>query len=543
MSMVFQAIERIFATQAISVEDRQILLSATIISAMSEVEVIGVRNYIYNHQSSINSLYLLNYFWGKIEKHLKMLEPAIHCFKNALVIKPDHIESLRELGFLMAETGQLDQAMGYFERIAKLAPSDWAAWNDGGSTLRLMNRIEKSLIWMKKAFDVNSTSATIAANIALLAYELHDYTQAQSWLNQAVVIDPNCAEALHTQSMLFASIGEHKKAYEYDLRALSIKPDYPQARLGLALTALMLGNWEEGFAGYEHRWAGSDKSETNKLPTVGRPQWLGQRVYPSSTIVILPEQGFGDMIQFSRLLPVLKERFHKVEWRVPLEILRLMAFNFSRENLIVDNRMDTLDVRKIDYELPIMSVPFALKVTPENIPKQAKYLSVPASEKEKFAPRFTNINRLKVGIAWTGKATLGKQKLRMIPTELLSLLDHPDITFVSLQKFDRQEVLKPQFTHLIDCMDECHDFMDTSAVIEHLDLVISVDTSVAHLSAALGKPTWLLNRLGSEWRWMHNQITSPWYPTMTIYNQTTLNDWSGVLKTIHADLANVTPLA
>jgi ADP-heptose:LPS heptosyltransferase len=148
----------------------------------------------------------------------------------------------------------------------------------------------------------------------------------------------------------------------------------------------------------------------------------------------------------------------------------------------------------------------------------------------------SDAKRIKVGLVWTGKATLGKQALRMVPTELLSLLDHPDVTFVSLQKFDNQEVLHPKLTHFINCMDACHDFMDTAALIEHLDLVIAVDTSVAHLSAALGKPTWLLNRLGSEWRWMHNQTTSPWYPTMTIYNQQTLNDWTDVLTQIQSDL-------
>jgi tetratricopeptide (TPR) repeat protein len=501
-------------------------------------DVVVLRNHLYQHQHRFPHIAILHYFWGKLEKQLKMPEPAIQCFRNALAVDPNHIESLREMGFLMAESGQLDQAMGYFERITQLSPNDWMAWNDGGCSLRAMRQNGQALSWMRAAFSANPTSAMLAANIALLEYETHDYVSAQASLDQAFAIDPVCAEALHTQAMLFASLGKHELSYEYDLKALSVKPDYPQVRLGLALTALMLGRWEEGFAGYEHRWAGSDKADTNKLPTVGRPQWLGQQVYPSSSIVILPEQGFGDMIQVSRLLPVLKQRFHHVEWRVPLEMLRLMAFNFAQENLIVDNQMDTLDVRKLDYELPIMSLPFALRVTPANVPTQAKYLSVPDTAYQKFVPLLSGAKRMKVGLVWTGKATLGKQALRMVPTELLSLLDHPDVTFVSLQKFDRQDVVHPNFSDFMDCMDACHDFMDTAALIEHLDLVIAVDTSVAHLSAALGKPTWLLNRLGSEWRWMHNQTSSSWYPTMTIYNQQTLNDWTDVLVQIKSDLLN-----
>jgi len=303
------------------------------------------------------------------------------------------------------------------------------------------------------------------------------------------------------------------------------------------LAALTMGNLEEGFAGYEHRWAGSDKSETNILPTIKRPQWLGQQVYQSSTLTVLPEQGFGDMLQFARFIPLLSERFHKVNWMVPLELLRLISFSFSDDRVNISNEMDSLDIRKIDYETPVMSLGLALGITLDNLPSPQKYLKVPQEHIDFFGAKLANTKGLKVGIAYSGKPTLGKHELRRIDTSLLGILNIPNITFINLQKFEKGKASISIFDNFIDIMDECNDFMDTAALIENLDLVISVDTSVVHLAAALGKPTWLLNRFGSEWRWLEAKNTNPWYPTMKIYNQTKLKDWKSVLKRVAQDLA------
>jgi len=523
-------------------EDSINILKQLSLKDFSMQEIVNVRNYLFQNRNKISSNTDLLYFWGKIEKSLKVMNVAFECFQNALKIDKNHIESLRELGFLMAESGRHLEAIEYFKTITQLNPSDWEAWNDGGCIFRANGSNEQATLWMEEASKSNESNAVLFANLALLEYEANNYTKTQEYLDKAFEIDPKNPEALHTQAMLLSSIGQHEESYQYDVQALSVKPNYPQARLGLALSALTLGNLEEGFAGYEHRWAGSDKSETNILPTIKRSQWLGQTVYPSSTLTVLPEQGFGDMIQFARFIPLLKKKFHTINWMMPIELERLIAHSFSDDNVKVSSNMDSLDIRTIDYEIPLMSLGLALKVNLENLVSSDKYLQVPKEGIEYFSNKLKNIQGLKVGIAYGGKPTLSKDELRSIKPSLLSVLNISNVTFVNLQKFENKKAVLPPLDNFVDLIDECMDFMDTAALIENLDLVISVDTSIVHLAGALGKPTWLLNRYGSEWRWMDKKETTPWYPTMKIYNQTQLKDWESVLEKVMKDLKKFTTL-
>lgn len=527
-----------FIAQPSHVED--LLSSLATCSAEQQVEA---RNYLYNHQADFASSAPVHYLWGKLEQQLGMPDAAIQCFHNALAVDVQHSESLRELGFLSSAKGLPDQALGYFERLVEQLPNDWAAWNDGGCVLRSMNQHQAALDWMKQAFAVCPQQASLAANIGLLAYELNDYVQAQDWLNTALALDAHNAEALHTQAMLYASTERFEEARAFEYKALASNLDYPQARLSLALLDLTQGNWSTGFAGYEYRWVGSDKEGTQTMPSIGRPQWHGQAVYEGTTIAILSEQGFGDIVQMAQLIPHLSEPFHRIIWQVPAALYRLMHHSFHSEHIQVVAQDAPLKRARIDFELPMMSLPFALGLTLDNFSALPNYLSVPDDLSQRFAAKLADINGLKVGLAWTGKPSLAKHGLRRVPTELLPLLTTPGVTFVSLQKFDAQhDIETPNLAHFVNVMGECQDFMDTAALILQLDLVISVDTAIVHLAAALGKPTWLLNRFASEWRWMHNKTNSPWYPSLTIYNQKTFNDWTDVLMQIQSDLIQFSPV-
>lgn len=500
--------------------------------------LVSLRNFLYQQQEKLHNKAQWHFFWAKIEQKLGMPDAALQCLHNTLAIAPHHSDALHEMGLALVSSGQLPQAMKVFEQLVATAPDHWQGWNDGGCALRAMGQHASALHWMQQAFAAHPTQGTLAANIALLAYELHQYDDAQTWLDTAFALDDTNPEALHTQAMLQAGLGLHEDAYETDLLALSVKPNYPQVRLSLALTDLTLGRWKEGFAGYEYRWVGSDKADTQTMPTIGRPQWHGQPIYAGSRIAILPEQGLGDHLQFAQLIPQLFNHFYEVVWQVPNEVYRLFADSFSQyEELTILPASAPVKNQQIDFELPLMSLPFALSLTPETLPQQAGYLRADEAASLRFQQALSHLNGLKVGIAWTGKGTLGKQALRLVPTDLLGLLDDVPVQFISLQKFDQvSQVQWPALTQFTHLMDDCHDFYDTAALIQQLDLVISVDTSVAHLAAAMGKPTWLLNRLGSEWRWMHQRSDSPWYPTMTLYNQHTLNDWTDVLMQVKSDL-------
>lgn len=502
--------------------------------------LVSIRNEIYENQLLFSTDYEVIHQWGKIEKKLKMPHAAEVCFKNALLLNKEHIESMRELGFLYAENGKLDDALNLFTAIVTIAPDDWAAWNDGGCILRTIKDVNKAIEWMQMAAKANPSNTTLFANIALLYYELFEYEKAQKYLNASFALDQNYAEALHTQAMLFSATGDHNKALEYDKKALLSNPEYPQAKLGLALSYLTLGDLKQGFIGYEHRWNGSDKSDTKTMITFGKAQWYGQSVYKESVIAVLPEQGFGDMIQFAQLIPLLLRKFYKVYWFVPIELYALIKHSFTDGQIIVHHDLSAIDAKKIDYEIPLMSLGLALNITQKTIPGELWYLKAQNTLVEMWKEKLKMLQGLKVGICWTGKATLSKQKLRSIDPQLFKIIDLPDISFVSLQKYDQNMTfLKPDIEHFYDFMDECNDFMQSAALMTNLDLIITVDTSIAHLSAALAKPTWLLNRFGSEWRWMDKREDSPWYPTMRIFNQKSLGAWDETLEMVREVLVKI----
>ncbi|MCX7635101.1 MAG: tetratricopeptide repeat protein, partial [Syntrophales bacterium] len=299
------------------------------LETLSLEELVDRRNWLFQHQRHIANDSDALCLWGRIEKRLGQLDAAAHCFQRALASDPDHGDSLLELGYLAADQGRLDEAIGRFRRLTELKPHDWVPWNDGGCVLRAMGLKREALSWMLRATEAAPGKAVLYANTALLLYELYEYDEAQVYLDRAFALEPNHAEALHTQAMLLSGQGQHREALVFEERALAIKPEYPQAKLGLGLEHLILGNLREGFVGYEHRWNGSDKADTKVMITLGKPHWYGQRVYPQSTLAVMPEQGFGDMVQFAQLIPQLLKIFYKVYWFVPLEMYRLVAHSIT----------------------------------------------------------------------------------------------------------------------------------------------------------------------------------------------------------------------
>lgn len=499
-------------------------------------ELVNIRNFLFQNQNKFTKNVDLIILIALLEKYFKMNNVALEWLNHILSFDINNIEAIREIGLLFAEIGNNLDALKHFQKIIEIEKNDHAAWNDGACVLRALGDKKASLEWMKESSKYVK-KASIFANIGLLEYEVANYEEAQKALDEAFSIDANLAEGLHTQAMLLSSMGRHKEAYEYELKALESKPEYSQARLGLGLIALLLGDYKEGFSGYEYRWVGSDQSHTKTMISINRPWWLGQKVYKSSSIVITAEQGFGDMVQFARFIPLLKKYFHKIFWLVPPELEKLMNNSFQDDNIVILIDSARLDPRKVDFELPLMSLGLALNITLKNLPAKEQYIYAELETIEKWSKKLENIKGLKVGIAWTGNSTLGKHELRSIEAKLLSTIDIPNVNFFSLQKFSKNEMIElPSFNNFYNFMEDCSDFNETAGLISNLDIVISVDTVIAHLAASLGKKTWLLNRFGSEWRWLDAREDSPWYPTMKIFNQLKLKDWKTVLENVKIEL-------
>jgi len=430
------------------------------------------------------------------------MQIAIPYYQRAIARKPNFIEAITNLGTCYLKTSQFNEAIHCYEQALKLKSDYIDATNGLAVTYKTMGDFDKAVVLFKKALTKTPKHAELLNNLAATLLDMRDAEQAIPLFRQSIKVDP----------------------------------DYQAAYMGLALSLLMTGKWEEGWQHYEHRWSGSNFALQGKLNKIKAksPQWKGEAIPADATLLVFTEQGLGDNFQFIRYIKLAATRFAKVAVLCPGTLINIFRGSLSK----VDNVTVTTEITDTNnawqYHCYIMSLPLAFKTTLENIPNQVPYLSAPHNRVSYWSSRvnFAANGRPKVGLVWAGGAKLRDDSKRSIMVnQLLPLLGIERICWVSLQKSDRREKLSsPECAkHMLDWMDEIQDFADTAALIETLDLVISVDTSIAHLAGALGKPVWLFNRYSGDWRWMINREDSPWYPTMRIFNQTKVDLWDDVI--------------
>ena len=388
-------------------------------------------------------------------------------------------------------------------------------------------------------------SDAVAANLwhlhGISCYRLNAFEKARASYERAVAAQPQFANAFNSLGFLLQDMGLMLEAQAAFERAVTIAPDMAIARLNLAMAQLKLGNFADGWANYEARWVGSAESinDTVNRPRCPLPQWNGESNTGSSRLLVITEQGFGDTFQFVRYLPLLADRFKTVGFVCPPPTLRLMEWRYSHQIAIFTHM--PLDFSPWDWQIPLLSVPRALKTRVENIPSNTPYLQIAAPAKDYWANRLelTRPGQFKVGIAWAGrKAHQYDSRRSLMFEQILPLLQTPDVAWVSLQKWAPNDVRPtiPSNIDWIDWTEELIDFADTAALVSNLDLVISVDSAMVHLAGAIGQSVWMLNRFDSEWRWFDRRTDSPWYPSLKIFNQHRFGDWSNVLGRVAKEL-------
>jgi tetratricopeptide (TPR) repeat protein len=378
-------------------------------------------------------------------------------------------------------------------------------------------------------------SATLLFLQGISFYKLQQLEPAKASYEKALKLKPDFVEALNNLGFLLQDLDDTKAARHMFQKAIDINPSLDHVRLNLALTELKLGDWERGWEHYESRWSGSAEATAGiiKKPSYPIPQWHGEENTAQQNILVVTEQGFGDTFQFVRYLKKLTTRFAKVGFACSDVTMRLMEWSFS-EDVVLFKKMPN-DFSGWDVYVSLLSLPKAFKTRTDSIPDGVPYLRVPTVAKKHWAKRLeiSAPKRFKIGIAWAGRESHQYNWQRNIPFEQLKpLLDDEKITWVSLQKWSSPQATPeiPETVDWIDWTDELTDFADTAALMSELDMVISIDSSMVHLAGALGKEVWMLNRFSSEWRWFTKQTSSPWYPTLKIFNQTSMGDWQGVIQ-------------
>ena len=380
-------------------------------------------------------------------------------------------------------------------------------------------------------------------------YRQDRFEEALACYEAALREAPAFPALLNSKGFLLQDLDRMEEAVACYEQALALAPDFDLARLNLGLAQLKLGQWEADWENYEYRWTGSAEANKGILqrPQCPLPMWNGETGTEDQRLLVIAEQGFGDTLQFARYLPLAAQRFRKVGFACAPPILRLLEWAMG-DRLVASVRLPG-DFDAWDLHCPLMSLPRAFRTRPETVPANTLYLAASAPAAAHWGERLALAapGRFRIGIAWAGRKAHQYDHRRSLRFEqVLPLLRDERVTWVSLQKWapeDARPNVPPQIDWL-DWTDELTDFADTAALVANLDLVITVDSALAHLAGGLGRPVWLLNRFDSEWRWGRRQTVSPWYPSMQIFNQPSFGDWNGALVAARSALAALeVPLA
>ena len=351
---------------------------------------------------------------------------------------------------------------------------------------------------------------------------------------QAFVDDPDSASAFNNYGNVLREIGQPQRAIPFLQHALVLQPDNPTAQFNLAVSYLIQGDYARGWPAYECRWNYEHLAGTQ--PQYAQPRWAGQDLRDKA-ILVIGEQGHGDNIQFMRFLFNLHAAGARVLFQVTDGLIRML----SGSNVVhwVGRYSDTPP--EFDYWIPIMSLPGVLGITTENLPKVVSYLNAHQDLFQQWQQRLGPKKRMRVGFCWSGRKDNWLNTHKGMPFDQMMTLvkNNPTYEWVNLQvdASDEEDAVLAALG-VTRYPGTIGSFADTAALIAHMDVVLSVDTSIAHLSAALGRPTWLmLNWFAPCWRWMLNRDSSPWYSSMRIFRQPAQDDWTSVTKKIEQYLS------
>ncbi len=489
---------------------------------------------------------------------------AIGLYRRALELNGHYPEACRNLGRALFEKKRYDEAIGWLKRAIAEEPDNATAHVHLGLSLHRLGALDEALEHLKRATEIEPDNAEFLNNYGIVLAECGLVDEARDVYGRAVVAAPNSGVADCNLGILALKSGRNEDALNCFALALKKNTDTPGARngTGVALTALgrfaesprffheelhhypdnaeahmnlgmallALGAFDEAWPHYEYR------AQRKGFAAASGPKWQGEDL-GHDTLLVYPEQGAGDNIQFLRYLPLLRKRYPdaKIAYPSPDALKRLFKHTLAAAD--VDVYAISQNVHTHGFQTALLSVPGLLATTLATIPADVPYLRVDPAWEDPWSQRLAGVHSPKIGLAWAGNPGYAGDRDRSIGFELIAdLFDVPGISFISLQKPVDGE---PPAHHpkLHDWMDDAADFADTAALIARLDLVISVDTSVAHLAGALGRPVWLLNRINTDWRWMLEREDSPWYPTMHIFRQSSRGDWKGVLRRVAQELA------
>ena len=470
---------------------------------------------------------------GVALERLKRPAEAARQFEKTIELEPNRPEAHYNLGRARQSLGRRAEARECYERAIALRPEYAEAHNSVG-VLLAQEDPEPALASFRRAVAAQPAYADAYNNMGIALQALGRYEEAVASYQQTLALRPDHADCYNNLGLALRSLNRHEEALRCFELAQAIKPDHVDAQLGEGLVRLALGDYAAGWKKYVWRHLTGNFSGGKRRPT--QPLWLGNWDISDKTILLHGEQGLGDTIMFARYVPLVAQRGAKVILAVQRPLAAVMA-TLEGASVI---RAQGEPVPRFDGFCPLPTLPLAFRTSVETIPADIPYISAPADRLAKWQPVLQAFPRPRVGLMWAG--ALSPIFRRSIPLRLLlPILQLREFSFVALQKeVPKEDAPLLESTGMATFLGERQsDLADTAAMIALLDLVITIDTSVAHLAGAMGKPTWVLLPFSTDWRWMRDRRDNPWYPTAQLFRQPTPGDWVSLATEVRSALRTV----
>lgn len=448
-------------------------------------------------------------------------------YQKTISLKPNFPEVHNNLGLVLQEEGYIEAAISCYQEAIKLNPEYAEAHNNLGNAFEETKNLEKAISCYEKSLTLNSNYIDAYNNLGNVLLSLGKAEEAIACYQKALELNPNYVQAHYNYANALKDLDRLEDAIAKLQYTLTLDPNFAEAHKNLGISLLIKGEFASGFAEYEWRWY---TKEYRKIASF-QPVWHGGDLQ-GKKILLLCEQGFGDNIHFIRYAPLIAQLGAHITLACYEELYRLFKTVSGIEEIVTSGT-----TVEYDYCAPTISLPYLMGTTTETIPTNIPYLFPPKTSAI-ILESARNIY-LKIGIVWAGNPGHPNDRNRSCSLlNFLPLLDIPGIAFYSLQKGAKaQDLTALNLAGKIqDLGEKINDFADTAAIIDQLDLVICVDTSVAHLAGAMGKPVWVLLSKVADWRWMLEREDNPWYPTLRLFRQTKLGDWHPVFQKVALEL-------
>ena len=467
---------------------------------------------------------------GNALADMKRPAEALLTYQHALELDPRHWSAAYSCGVIFYESGRFEEALPWFNRCAELRPNDTQTLHLRAATLRGLRRFEECLADNMLVHKLDPAHPLHCNNIGDALLWLGRREEALKWFDKALKLQPDDVDALCNKAVWFRQdlrLRESAKIYE---RLRFLHPNNAKFERDLAYIHLLMGNFEAGWSEREARWKVPGRPII--YPNFSQPMWLGDGDIAGKTVLIYADEGLGDAIQFARYVPMVAAHGARVILVVPDALHPLFSGILGVRECRTYSSSSPPSA--FDMYCPMGSLPLAFGTRLETIPQAACLPPAAVDRVQAWEDRLGPRGRLRVGLVWSGNPKHGNDRDRSIPLRTLAGLFDVGATFVSLQKDLRdgdKEFLGGR-TDIIDLTTDLTDFAETAGLISCLDIVITVDTSVAHLAATLGRPTWVLLPYLPDWRWLLDRDDSPWYPTVRLFRQSETREYASVLDRV-----------